>query len=142
MVVLCRTLWRFRSERCFFAAAMLAAALLRAGSDGAAAIRSSIRQGDIFGRLGREELALVLPKVGLREAAMVTERLRRSVANLVVVLESGGLQRVTVGVAFSASAVPDLVEMVSLADRAMYDARNAGRDRVEVRDYPAASAGR
>ncbi len=110
----------------------------------AAAIRSSIRQGDLFGRLGGEEFALVLPSVNQREATNVAERVRRSVANLVVVLESGGLQKVTVsvGVAFSGSPVPDLVEMVSLADRAMYDAKNAGRDRVEVRDYSAASLGR
>lgn len=102
----------------------------------AAAIRAAIRQGDLFGRIGGEEFALVLPGVTEREARAVAERLRRAVANLEVVLENGDVQRITVsvGVAVSDDSALDLTEMVSLADRAMYDAKRAGRNRVEVRN--------
>jgi diguanylate cyclase (GGDEF)-like protein len=102
----------------------------------AAAIRTAIRQGDLFGRIGGEEFALVLPRVTRREAQAVAERMRKAVANLGVVLESGSLQRITVsiGVAFDAASSTGLSEMVSLADRAMYEAKRAGRDQVVVCD--------
>lgn len=102
----------------------------------AAAVRATIRQEDLFGRIGGEEFALVLPRVTQREAQAVAERMRRAVANLAVVLESGGIQRITIsiGVAFSASGASGLSEMVSRADRAMYEAKRAGRDQVVVCD--------
>lgn len=102
----------------------------------AAAVRTTIRQGDLFGRIGGEEFALALPRVTRREAQAVAERMRRAVANLAVVLESGEIQRITVsiGVAFDATGRAGLSEMVSLADRAMYEAKRAGRDQVVVCD--------
>lgn len=102
----------------------------------AAAMQLSIRQGDLFGRIGGEEFALVLPHVGRREAAAVAERARRAVERLSVVVGGGAVQRVTVsiGVAFAERASVELSEMVSLADRAMYEAKHAGRNRVTVRE--------
>lgn len=100
----------------------------------AAAIRASIRQGDIFGRIGGEEFALVLPRITRHEAAGVADRMRQAVDNLVIVLDSNQIQHVTlsVGVAFAPGGAPEIFEMVSLADRAMYDAKRAGRNRIEI----------
>ncbi|WP_055049363.1 GGDEF domain-containing protein [Devosia sp. A16] len=105
----------------------------------AAAIRSAIRQGDLFGRIGGEEFALVLPRITRREAQAVAERMRRAVANLAVVLENGSLQRITIsiGVAYDPASGAGLTEMVSLADSAMYEAKRAGRDQVVVCDSEA-----
>lgn len=102
----------------------------------AAAIRLTIRQEDLFGRLGGEEFALVLPRMGLREAMAVGERMRSAVEKLAMVVEGGALLRVTisVGIGFRERAGSDLREMVSLADTAMYEAKRAGRNRVMVRE--------
>ena len=100
----------------------------------AAAIRASIRQNDLFGRIGGEEFALVLPRLTQQEAGAIADRMRQAVDNLVVVLDSNHIQHVTVsvGVAFSPDGAPGILEMVSLADRAMYDAKRAGRNRIEI----------
>ncbi len=102
----------------------------------AAAMRLAIRQDDLFGRLGGEEFALVLPHMLAREATAVAERARAAVEKLAVVVESGAVLRVTisVGVAFRDRAGPNLSEMVSLADIAMYEAKREGRNRVRVRE--------
>jgi diguanylate cyclase (GGDEF)-like protein len=100
----------------------------------AAAIRAAIRQDDIVGRLGGEEFALVLADTTRREASVVAERIRQAVERLEIVLDSGDIYRLTVsvGVYFAHAASFDLAEMVSRADRAMYEAKRAGRNRVVV----------
>ena len=68
------------------------------------------------------------------EAAGVADRMREAVDNLVIVLDSNHIQHVTVsvGVAFAPGGAPGILEMVSLADGAMYDAKRAGRNRIEI----------
>lgn len=101
-----------------------------------AAVRLAIRQGDILGRLGGEEFALILPGAAPGEAKVVAERLRQMVEDLQVVLDSGDVLRlsVSVGVVAAASSAMGLPEMLSLADRAMYEAKRMGRNRVQMYD--------
>lgn len=91
----------------------------------------------MFGRLGGEEFAVVLAEATRREAEAAADRIREAVDNLDIVLDSGSVCRLTVsiGVSFAHSAAFDLSEMVSHADRAMYEAKRAGRNRVVIAQF-------
>lgn len=104
-----------------------------------AAVKKSIRRGDLFGRLGGEEFALVLPRASMEEAAIVADRLRAYVERLQITLANGDLLKMTVsiGVAVSMAADAEMSELLSLADQTMYEAKRAGRNRVELTRMPA-----
>lgn len=104
-----------------------------------AVIRRSIRNGDIFGRLGGEEFALLLSDAEVEPVRVAAERIREQVQRLQTTLPDGTMLQMTVsiGVAVSHRATAELPEMLSLADRAMYEAKRAGRNQVFVRDLDA-----
>ncbi len=104
-----------------------------------AAIRKSIRQHDLFGRLGGEEFGLLLPGASPREAGAVAERLRAYVERMQTTLGNGDVLKLTisVGISNSADSTADLSEMLLFADRAMYEAKRAGRNQVQVQNVPA-----
>lgn len=104
-----------------------------------AVIRRTIRNSDIFGRLGGEEFALLLPDAELDHARIAAERIREQVQRLRTTLPDGTILEMTVsiGVAVSLRSTAELSEMLSFADRAMYDAKRAGRNQVVVRDLDA-----
>lgn len=103
-----------------------------------AAIRKSIRQKDLFGRLGGEEFCLLLPGANAVEARIVADRLRSYVERMQTTLANGDILKVTVSVGLSNSADSsvELTELLSLADRAMYEAKRAGRNQVQVLNVP------
>lgn len=102
-------------------------------------VRASIRNGDVFGRLGGEEFSLLLPGAGAQEAQAVANRLRRQVERMQTALPGGEVLELTisVGVATSPTAQVPLSEMLSFADQTMYEAKHAGRNRVEFVEMPA-----
>lgn len=99
----------------------------------AAASRRVIRDGDVLIRYGGEEFLVLLPGAGIEDVKQIGERIRRAVAETSVV---DGSSRITVTVSLGgatfrdASGSPDA--LVALADRALYDAKEAGRDRLVV----------
>lgn len=105
----------------------------------AAVVRASIRNGDLFGRMGGEEFSLLLPGAVSQEALAVANRLRRQVERMHIALPSGDVLKLTVsiGVATSQAAKASISEMLSLADQTMYEAKHAGRNRVEFVEVPA-----
>ncbi|MDP4024970.1 diguanylate cyclase [Methylobacterium sp. NEAU 140] len=99
----------------------------------------------IAGRLGGEEFAVVLPGLGLAEAAAHAERLRQQVRALRV-----GAGAVALSCSFGVSTWDDactgsdaVAALIKRADVALYEAKAAGRDRVIVQAaaYPLAKAG-
>jgi diguanylate cyclase (GGDEF)-like protein len=100
-----------------------------------AAIRASVRGGDVSGRMGGEEFALLLPGDDIADAVSVAERLRALVRSTVP-HPAGGDASVTVSVGVAvvgAGAPPEALDAaLAAADRALYDAKQQGRDRVLV----------
>ena len=92
-------------------------------------MRKQLRSFELIYRLGGEEFLVVLPGVGRRRAKEIAERLRSSVQ----AMRSGGIP-VTVSIGVS-TASGDAVEFDTLfraADKALYEAKRVGRNRVIV----------
>jgi eukaryotic-like serine/threonine-protein kinase len=98
----------------------------------AARLRATARDSDLVGRYGGEEFALLMPETG-KSGAVLAERLREAVEQLPVQTAAGPL-RVTISVGVAQLTVPggDLSELLGRADDALYRAKAAGRNRVEV----------
>ncbi len=95
-------------------------------------VRSHLRSSDLFGRLGGEEFAVLLSDCNRRLAEETAERLRREVSRTVVYLEERELQfTISVGVAQVLSSDADISQPLERADKALYLAKESGRNRIE-----------
>ncbi|MDX1649772.1 MAG: GGDEF domain-containing protein, partial [Myxococcota bacterium] len=96
----------------------------------ARAVDAELRGGDGFGRLGGEEFVAVLTETDPLGAAGTAERLRRGIEALDLDAVAAGL-RVTVSVGLAVwRPGDDAASLLARADRALYAAKGAGRNRV------------
>ena len=96
-------------------------------------VEGHLRECDLFGRMGGEEFLLVLPVTESAQAETILERVRESIAQLVVAYEGHELM-VTVSIGFAEWKKGHLFkDAVKQADIALYDAKDQGRDRVVYR---------
>jgi two-component system, cell cycle response regulator len=95
-----------------------------------------LRPYDAVGRYGGEEFLIVFPGCGAADALKLSERIRCHVASQPIAAPSGSLHlTVSAGVATDTGRHDiDLDTLISAADRALYRAKNAGRNRVERGD--------
>jgi diguanylate cyclase (GGDEF)-like protein len=95
-------------------------------------LSATFRQVDVVARVGGEEFAVLLPSSSLDAAVAVAERLRELVASRPVAYD-GALIACTIsaGVAVCDGEALGLDTLMKRADRALYAAKAAGRDRVE-----------
>jgi len=94
----------------------------------------SIRSSDYVARYGGEEFLILLPETRFEEALTFAEKLRNAIASHPVVTSAGEIQvTVSVGTASLPHTEFESPEgMLSAADRALYRAKNNGRNRVEA----------
>jgi diguanylate cyclase (GGDEF)-like protein len=106
----------------------------------AAVAQDQARETDVVARYGGEEMALILPETDAAGARVIAERLRAAVEAARHATDAGPLRcTVSVGVstwplsAISATAAADdeVAALVEGADKALYRAKKAGRNRVE-----------
>lgn len=98
----------------------------------ACACQENLRSHDIFGRYGGDEFIAILPETGFETALGVAERLRKRIEALPV-LECSEPRRITIslGVAAPDSSHPSSLDgLLEQADRALYHAKESGRNRV------------
>jgi len=92
-------------------------------------IKSTIRQTDIFGRYGGEEFVVTLPHSTCANAMIIAEKIRKVVETMACGRDDLSVT-VSIGVAEMASNDKTLDEVLKRADTAVYEAKNAGRNRV------------
>ena len=100
-----------------------------------AELRRVIRRRDTIYRYGGEEFLVVMPDSSLDAAAEAAERIRAAVADLRIpagIDPAAKMLTVSAGVAFSLSAREHWEAVLAAADRALYEAKAAGRDRIVV----------
>lgn len=90
-----------------------------------------LRAGDVLGRVGGEEFLVLLPDTDIDAAVTLAETLRATVARMQVLLD-GEPQSVTISIGAAAREPADTSPAVLIhrADRALYTAKHAGRNRV------------
>ncbi|WP_310486757.1 PleD family two-component system response regulator [Chamaesiphon sp. VAR_69_metabat_338] len=103
----------------------------------AMSIRNTVRRsGDLVARYGGEEFAIVLPNTDALGAVSVAENIRSAVKSLQITHEASSVcPHVTISVGVS-TIIPnhenDFQALVNAADRALYQAKSQGRDRVTM----------
>lgn len=95
-------------------------------------ISRTVRESDFVARYGGEEFAVICPETSLADAACLAERIRAGISSLLCSAEAPNLRiEISAGVAGTedvrANAVADLI---NLSDRALYESKRNGRNRV------------
>lgn len=101
-----------------------------------ATVAAVLRDTDVFGRIGGEEFAVLLPDTDNEEAQVLAERVREQVALFAVSSTQGRVLSVTVSIGIAALIPGDEADnidaMLRRADAALYEAKNAGRNQVRT----------
>jgi diguanylate cyclase (GGDEF)-like protein len=96
----------------------------------ASIMKATVRDVDVCARYGGEEFVVILPQCDRESAIEVAERLRESIASTPV--HKVGQVTASIGVATYPTGAKNKEELVEMADRAMYLAKAAGRNRVRT----------
>jgi diguanylate cyclase (GGDEF)-like protein len=97
-------------------------------------LKAALRSADIASRYGGEEFCILLPQTSVTEAGVIADRIRHRVSTTHFPHgKSQPLGRVTVsiGVATYSTIVNSAETVIAAADRALYQAKSQGKDRVE-----------
>ena len=95
-------------------------------------LRSCMRDRDLAARYGGEEFAVLLPGIDGPSAVAIAERIRSRTEETVIALAPGQTARITVsiGVASAPEDGSNRAALLTLADKALYRAKDSGRNRV------------
>jgi diguanylate cyclase (GGDEF)-like protein len=105
--------------------------------------RESCREVDVVGRYGGDEFVFILPNTTLEHATNFAERFRERLARSQSPIPANGAHQITasLGVAeWEASSMESAPCLLRAADRAMYKAKSAGRNRTMLADGEGARA--
>ncbi|MCP5018134.1 MAG: GGDEF domain-containing protein [Ketobacter sp.] len=101
----------------------------------ALALKNTVRQLDHVGRYGGEEFLVILPGLEAEQARCLAERIRTTIAALVLELPDGESLSLSASLGMSCYTVSQIVtvdDLVKQADVALYKAKGTGRDRLVV----------
>jgi len=99
------------------------------------AVESHIKKTDTVGRWGGEEFGIILPNTTTTQANVIANRIRRTLSELPLFnVEGKTIPKPTIsqGIANMPEHTTDPDELVIIADRALYRAKDKGRDQVAV----------
>jgi diguanylate cyclase (GGDEF)-like protein len=93
--------------------------------------RAGFREIDIIARYGGDEIVVLLIENDLNQAYQIANRFRETIANRVFRTDVGNISTtISIGVAELTKNMDNLTELIDTADRALYMAKEAGRNRI------------
>ncbi|MEN4012146.1 MAG: sensor domain-containing diguanylate cyclase [Bellilinea sp.] len=96
-------------------------------------LRAQIRDSDSIGRYGGEEFVILMPETNLNQAAEAAERLRRAIEICSTIVDHSEVQvTISLGIAQMDETCANIDDLFRRADRALYHAKQTGRNRVCV----------
>lgn len=98
------------------------------------AVRKALRGTDVIGRIGGEEFAAIVPSANAERAREIGDRVRTGFAAACKLLEIPDLHPTLSGGVAQSDGTANLDALLGRADVALYRAKAAGRDRIEVFD--------
>lgn len=94
-------------------------------------MHANVRSIDLIGRLGGDEFIIILLENGQTDGCRIAERIRRGVENIRLQTAQGSVHfTISLGVAELSQDAANLVDLISVADNAMYSAKMNGRNQV------------
>ncbi len=98
-------------------------------------IQAQVKQRDVIGRWGGEEFGLILEGASLENACQVAQRIRNALSRSTLTTSQGKTiepPTISQGIASMPTHARSVDELVEKADQALYQAKNAGRDQIQV----------
>ncbi|MFC3903803.1 GGDEF domain-containing protein [Acinetobacter marinus] len=98
--------------------------------------KSILRQSDLFGRLGGEEFAILLQDTDIASATLIAERIQAALKQYPLIITQG--QSLQIKISIGLLSIPSgqmhqtLDYWISQADKALYQAKSAGRDQIHI----------
>lgn len=96
----------------------------------AATIKTTVRNIDIPARYGGEEFTVILPETSAKDARIIAERLRTNISEIAVTINETTTIRptISIGIAEFPLCAQNEQELIDLADKALYKAKNDGKN--------------
>jgi diguanylate cyclase (GGDEF)-like protein len=97
-------------------------------------LKAALRSADIACRYGGEEFCILLPQTSLSEAGVIAERMRQKVTETNYPYgktQPRGMVSISIGISTFGKHIDTAESVIAAADRALYSAKNLGRNRVE-----------
>ena len=99
----------------------------------ATVLKDLMRDIDTVARIGGEEFAVLLPSTDVVGAFIVAERFRKEIEGATVVIDGVQIKyTISIGISAMDSSINGFDELLQRADKALYDAKHAGRNNVKV----------
>jgi diguanylate cyclase (GGDEF)-like protein len=101
----------------------------------ASMLTKQIRPSDLLARFGGEEFALILPDTSMEEAKLIAERVRKAIDETLFKIENETQHEIHVTLSIGITCLmlgDDINHLLTRADNALYQAKDGGRNRVNV----------
>lgn len=98
-------------------------------------LKSALRAADVASRYGGEEFCILLPQTAVAEAGVIADRIRQRVSTTEFPhgkAQSLGQVTISIGVSTFTKNIDTSENIIAAADRALYQAKSLGKDRIEV----------